>query len=112
MTDEGQNGRTPDGESVGTALATELVKQLVILNQTLKENQALMVEIKESIEDLNDSHEVICRTMEILHEQRGKQKLGLSDLAAAFVEAADEVMPADVEEDEPGEEDPRVEAER
>ena len=103
------NGRVPDGEAVGTALATELVKQLVILNQTLKENQALMVEVKEALEDLNDAHEVICRTMEILHKQRGKQKMGLQDLAAAFVEAADEIMPA---EDEPGDEDPRVEVER
>ena len=109
MSEDDKNGRVPDGEAVGTALATELVKQLVILNQTLKENQALMVEVKEALEDLNDAHEVICRTMEILHKQRGKQKMGLQDLAAAFVEAADEIMPA---EDEPGEEDPRVEVER
>jgi hypothetical protein len=51
------------------------------------------------------------RAMEILIEQaeEGKSKFTLGDLAKATAEAATEVMPEDdEEEDEPGEEDPRI----
>jgi len=105
---EPPNGRVPDGD-VGGQLATEMVKQLVLLNQNMERQNILNAELQETLDELSGYHEVYGRTMEILHEQRGKPKLGLSDLAQAYIEAADEIMPA---EDEPGEEDPAVEAGR
>lgn len=102
------NGRTPDPESVGNQLATELVKNLVILNRTMEENQKLSVEIRDALDQFCGHMEVVNRAMEIVVEKReeGKVKFTLADFADAMVEAADEIMPA--EEDEPGGEDPLV----
>lgn len=102
------NGRPDDAER-GTQLAAELVRQLVIMNQNMEQNREIFLEVRDTLDELAGRHEIFSRAMELLLDQsdEGKLKWSLKDLAAAMVEAADEVMPA---EDEPGDEDPRVEA--
>lgn len=100
------NGRTPE-EPTGQLLAAEMLKNLVILNESLKDGQALHSEMKESVDTLIGHFEIFSRTMEIICEKKdeGKVKFSLSDFAEFYLEAADEIMES---EDEPGEEDPRV----
>jgi hypothetical protein len=105
------NGKPIDPESTGPLLAAEMLKNLVILNDQLKDGHALHVELKDSVDQLIGHFEVFGRAMEIICEQKeeGKSKFNLSDFAEAYLEAADEIMPA---EDEPGDEDPLVESRR
>jgi hypothetical protein len=105
---EPQREGPANGESVGQNIAAEMLKNIVILNKRMEDGQALQERLLEKLDELVGYHEVYGLTMEILQEKRGK-KLGISDLAEAYLEAADEIMPAD---DEPGEEDPLVERTR
>lgn len=102
---ENQNKEGADnGSNVGQNIAAEMLKNLVILNENMKTGQEMQEKLLEKLDELVGYHEVYGLMMEILQEKRGK-KLGISDLAEAYMEAADEIMPAD---DEPGEEDPLV----
>jgi len=111
---EAPNGRPIDPESTGQYLAAEMLKNIVRLNENIEKSHKMYAALAEGISDLVDYHESYMRAMEILIEQseEGKSKFSLGDLARAMAEAAAEVMPDDDAVDEPGEEDPRVGAER
>lgn len=103
-----REGTPTNGESIGQNIAAEMLKNLILLNKRLEDGQVLQERLLEKLDEMVGYHEVYGLMMEILQEKRGK-KLGLSDLAEAYLEAADEIMPAD---DEPGGEDPLVERTR
>jgi hypothetical protein len=99
----------PNGaESAGAAMAAEMLRNLVILNESMKRGQELQQQIADSLEDLVGYHETYMRAIEILTEQsdEGKNKFSLSDVVKAMAEAADEILGEP--EDEPGSEDPLV----
>lgn len=83
------------------ALAVDMVRSLVQLGDTIKSSIVLQVELKESIDQLIGHCEVFSRAMEIVVEKKeeGKVKWGLADFAESYLEAADEIMPADGEEE-------------
>ena len=107
---EQPNGRPLDGEQPGAIIAAEMLKNLVLLNQNIERSHKLYSDLAASLADLCDYHETYMRAMEILIEQTEevKSKSSLGDLAKATAEAAAEVMPEEGEEDEPGDEDPRI----
>jgi len=107
---EEQSGRPMNDESAGGHIAAEMLKNIVRLNENIEKSHKIYVALAESMSDLVDYHESYMRAMEILVEQseEGKSKFTLGDLAKAMADAAAEVMPDDEEEEEPGEEDPRV----
>ena len=106
------NGKPIDPDTAGPQLAAEMVRNLALLNEQMKDGQALHVELKDSVDQLIGHCEVFGRAMEIICDQKeeGKSKFSLSDFAEAYLDAADEIMPAD--DDEPGPEDPLVESRR
>ena len=110
MSEDDKNGRAPDSD-VGTHMAAKLIEQLVLLNHNMEQNRVLFTDIFDKLDDLTGYHETLGRAFELVLEksEEGKSKWSLKDFAEAMVDAADEIMPA---EDEPGEEDPRVEVER
>lgn len=99
-------------EDPGARLAADMVQNLRDLSEKVEQSAAMNAELRDSIDQLVGHCEVFSRTMEILVEQadEGKNKWSLKDFAAAYLEAADEIMPAEEDEDEPGDEDPRVRA--
>jgi hypothetical protein len=105
------NGRQMDGDSVGGAMAAEMLRNLVLLNENIARSHAMYEQLSASIADLCDYHETYMRAAEILIEKsdEGKNKFSVKDFVEALVEAAEETMPSD---DEPGEEDPLVDARR
>jgi glutamyl-tRNA reductase len=102
---------TPNGETPGAVIAAQMLENLILLNRNIEKSHQMYESLAASIADLCDYHETYMRAMEIMIEQsdEGKSKFTLADLARAMSEAAAEVMPEEeAEEDEPGEEDPRV----
>ena len=104
----------PDAERIppadpGARLAADMVESLRALHDRVAEQTAMNTELREAVDQLTAHFEVFGRTMEIICEKKdeGKSKFSLSDFAEAYVEAADEIMPAE-DDDEPGDEDPRV----
>jgi len=104
----------PDAERIppadpGARLAADMVESLRALHDRVAEQTAMNTELREAVDQLTAHFEVLGRTMEIICEKKdeGKSKFSLSDFAEAYVEAADEIMPAE-DDDEPGDEDPRV----
>ena len=93
----------------GTRLAADMVESLRALHDRVAEQTAMSTELREAVDQLTGHFEVFGRAMEIICEKKdeGKSKFSLSDFAEAYVEAADEIMPAE-DDDEPGDEDPRV----
>src|ERR1700675_2113624 len=91
------NGKAQDPETAGPLLAAEMLRNLVILNEGLKDGQALHAELKESVDQLIGHFEVFGRAMELICDakEEGKSKFTLGDFADAYLEAADEIMPAD-----------------
>ena len=110
------NARPMNGDEIpANAMAIEMLKNLVRLNDNIEKSHRIQEAILESLSSLGDYHESYMRAMEMLIEQsdEGKVKFSLADLARAMSEAAAEVMPDDgEEEDEHGPEDPRIAAER
>src|SRR5574342_1357402 len=103
----------PDAERIppqdpGTRLAADMISALQALHDRVAEQTAMNTELRETVDQLTAHFEVLGRAMEIICEKKdeGKSKFSLSDFAEAHVQAADEIMPAD--DDEPGDEDPRV----
>lgn len=94
----------------GARLAADMVESLRALHDRVAEQTAMNTELREAVDQLTGHFEVLGRAMEIICEKKdeGKSKFSLSDFAEAYVEAADEIMPTDDDEDEPGDEDPRV----
>lgn len=95
-----------------TALATDMIKSLAYNTKMVEQSIAMQAELKDSIDKLVDHCEVFTRTAEILMEkaEEGKNKWSLKDFFAAYIEAADEIMPA--EEDEGDEDEPDGPGER
>ena len=106
----------PNGaDSVGNVMAAEMLKNLIRLNENIEKSHRVYETLAASLADLCDYHETYMRATEILVDQaeEGKSKFTLGDFAKAVAEAAAEVMPEEGEEDdEPGEEDPRIRAVR
>jgi glutamyl-tRNA reductase len=106
----------PNAETPGAVIAAQMLENLILLNRNIEKSHQIYETLSASIADLCDYHETYMRAMEILIEQaeEGKSKFTLGDLAKATAEAAAEVMPDEdgEEEDEPGDEDPRVRAVR
>lgn len=86
----------------GTALANDMIKSIAINSKMVEESIAMQAELRDSIDKLVDHCEVFTRTAEILMEkaEEGKNKWSLKDFFTAYLEAADEIMPAEEEEDE------------
>lgn len=106
-------GEMPNnGEAPGAIIAAEMLKNLVMLNENIQKSHQMYTQLTEQLSDLADYHETYMRAAEILIEKKeeGKSKFSISDFAEALVEAAEEVMGDGdgEEEDEPGDEDPRV----
>ena len=104
----------PDAERIpptdpGARLAADMVESLRALHDRVAEQTAMNTELREAVDQLTAHFEVLGRAMEIICDKKdeGKSKFSLSDFAEAYVEAADEIMPAE-DDDEPGDEDPRV----
>ncbi len=109
-------------EDRGAVLAIDMIKALSILNgsvcelnDTLRRSFEMKAELLEAIDQLTGYFEVVNRTVEIVAEKRdeGKNKWSHNDYIDAWLEAADEIMPhedkeGEEEEDESGDEDPRV----
>lgn len=89
-----------------TALATDMIRALTHNSKLVEASVAMQAELKDSIDKLVDHCEVFTRTTEILMEkaEEGKNKWSLKDFFASYLEAADEIMPAE-DGDEPEEED-------
>lgn len=111
MPETPNNGRPLDGEAPGAVIAAEMLKNLVLLNENIRRSHEMYEQLVDQLADLNDYHETYMRAVEILIEKsdEGKNKFSMKDIVEAMAEAAEEIMPS---EDEPGEEDPLVEAER
>ena len=105
------NGRPIDGDAPGAVIAAEMLKNLVLLNENIRKSHEMYEQLSDQIADLNDYHETYMRAAEILMEKsdEGKIKFSVKDFVEAMTEAAEEIMPSD---DEPGGEDPRIEATR
>lgn len=88
-------------------LAVDMVRSLVQLGDTIKSSIVLQAELKDSIDQLIGHCEVFGRAMEIVAEKKeeGKVKWTLADFAESYLEAADEIMPAEGEEGEEEEEE-------
>ena len=108
---EQPNGRSMDGEPPAAIIAAEMLKNIVMLNENIRKSHEMYGQLSDQLADLNDYHETYMRAVEILLEKsdEGKIKFSLKDLVEAMSEAAEEVMPS---EDEPGDEDPLLEARR
>lgn len=105
----------PNGETPGAVIAAQMLENLILLNKNIEKSHQIYETLAASMADLCDYHETYMRAMEILMEQaeEGKPKFAMGDLVKAMAEAAAEVMPDDgEEEDEPGDEDPRIRAVR
>ena len=103
-----ENGRPMDGEPPAAIIAAEMLRNLVLLNESIRKSHEIYERLADSLADLADYHETYMRAAEILIEtsDEGKSKFSVKDFALALSEAAAEVMGE--EEDEPGEEDPLV----
>lgn len=87
----------------GARLAADMVESLRALHDRVAEQTAMNTELREAVDQLTAHFEVLGRAMEIICEKKdeGKSKFSLSDFAEAYVEAADEIMPAeDADEDD------------
>lgn len=111
MPETPNNGRPLDGEAPGAVIAAEMLKNIVLLNENIRRSHEMYEQLSDQLADLNDYHETYMRAVEILIEksEEGKNKFSMKDLVEAMAEAAEEIMPG---EDEPGEEDPLVDARR
>lgn len=111
MPAEPVNGRPMDSEQPGAIIAAEMLKNLVMLNENIQKSHEMYAQLSDQLADLNDYHETYMRAAEILMEksEEGKNKFSVKDFVEAMAEAAEEIMPS---EDEPGEEDPLVDARR
>jgi hypothetical protein len=82
----------------GEGIALQMVEQLSELNARLADHaqhdRPLSASIANLLDELNGHFEVISRSMELLLERKGK-KLGLIDLAECWVEADEEIMGED-----------------
>jgi len=107
-----QSDRPQNGETPGAVLLAELLKSLVILNETMRANQERYERLEQKLDDLAGYHETYMCAVEILMEksEEGKNKFTMSDVIHAMAEAASEVLGEP--EDEPGDEDPRVTIDR
>lgn len=91
-------------------LAQAMLDQLETMNQHMEAAAKRQEVIAESLEDLIDWFNVVDKTMETLTRNNSEgRKLSLADFSKAWELAAEEVFE---EDDEPGEEDPLVGAER
>ncbi len=81
----------------GTRLAADMVAALHALHDRVAEQTAMNTELREAVDQLTAHFEVLGRAMEIICEKKdeGKSKFSLTDFAEAYVEAADEIMPAE-----------------
>jgi hypothetical protein len=98
----------PDGtpeKAPAEKIANAMLENLIIMNQHMLEASKRQEVLVGLLDELVDWFNVADKMFELIHEQRGK-KLNAADLAQAWCEAADEIFSE--EEDEPGEEDPRI----
>lgn len=87
-------------------LAEAMLEQLQIMNQHMEESAKRQETLGGMLDELIDWFNVVDKTMEILTENNKEaRKLSLADFSKAWELAAEEIFE---EDDEPGEEDPRV----
>lgn len=99
-----------DSRPPGEILAVQMLENLSRSNALIEGSQKLSQEAVAQLDTLNGWFDVVDRTMELLDEQvsEGKDKISLKDFVKAWVQAADEILG----EDEEDETDPLVGAER
>ncbi len=87
-----------------TALANDMIKALTVNSQLVEKSVEVQAALVESVDKLIDHCDVFTRTAEILMEksEEGKNKWSLKDFFTAYLEAADEIMPPEGEEEEDG----------
>jgi predicted patatin/cPLA2 family phospholipase len=102
------HGGPSNGESPGAIIAAEMLRNLVLLNESIQKSHQLYERLEQKLDDLAGYHETYMCAIDILMEksEEGKNKFSLSDVIHAMAEASAEVLGEP--EDEPGDEDPRV----
>ena len=97
---ESERIQPPDA---GARLAADMVESLRMLQERTEQSISVQVELRDSIDKLVDHCEVFTRTAEILMEkaEEGKNKWTLKDFFTSYLEAADEIMPAEEDEGDP-----------
>jgi hypothetical protein len=95
----GQDGAEQKPRLSGEELALHMVEQLTILNSRI--GQLIQVtEVLGGLADtLNGHFEVVHLAMDLAKALKGKQKPTIIDFAECWVEAADEILPEEEEED-------------
>jgi hypothetical protein len=103
--EEGNHGEKP--RATGEQLAVSMLENLSLVNEAMRKSHVLQERLIELLDEQIEWWNVLDRTFELLHEQRGK-KLSVADISQAWCEAAEEVFGEEEEEDEPDQGDPLV----
>lgn len=93
----GQDGAPEKIKMTGEQLAAAMVEQLTILNQQIASQIQVISEHNELVDTLCGHFDVLHLAMDMAKGLKGKQKITIVDFAECWVEAADEILP---EEDE------------
>lgn len=107
MADE--DNKPGDGDNVGSLMAAKLLENLVVSNQNSEKLQKVLRKVDDGLDELVGYFECFSNTMGILDDikQNKKTKLTLDDFVSAWASAEEETFP-DEDEDESGDEDPKV----
>ena len=95
MTVEGTQDDRP--KPTGEQLMLEMLENIVLMNKHLHEGAKRTEVVVSLLDELVDWFNVMDKTFEILHEQRGK-KFNVADIAQAWCEAAEEILPEEEED--------------
>lgn len=98
MVDQGGQPQKP--ELRGEVLAANMLEQLVIQNQRLGELIQVMGALHEMMDTLCGHFDVVHLAMEKSIELKSKQKVTIADFAERWVEAVEEILPE--EDDDEG----------
>lgn len=107
-----EHDKTPtDGdEPVGNIMAAQLLENMVMANENSKKTQKLLASVNDKIDELCGYFECFSNAMGVLADikETKKTKLTSDDFVSAWATAEEETFPDDGEDDEDGDEDPRV----
>jgi hypothetical protein len=84
----------------GEELAAEMVAQLTLLNQHFDAQIRAMSELAAQMDTLSAHFDVVHLAMDFAKGLEGKIKPTIVDFAKCWVEAADEILPEEEEEDD------------
>lgn len=93
-------GQVPKPEMNGSILAAQMIEQLALLNARLEAFIQVSGELHSLLDDLCGHFDVVHLAMEKARELKGKVKITAADFAECWVEAADEILPEEDDDDE------------